>query len=136
MSNTVSQSQEEVSPTSTKDLRFEILQADESMKRIVPIDRSNTWERAVERINWVMETLGPIAEVSVYPFKVLGQANSHTQLSPFAKMAHGLLLAIPKACPFVSFFERDAHFVFVWMVDAPRTVSTRQQSPNPVPSDA
>jgi hypothetical protein len=32
-----------------------------------------------------------------------------TQLSPFAKMAHGLLLAIPEACPFVSFSEQDAH---------------------------
>jgi hypothetical protein len=27
------------------------------------------------------------------------------QLSPFAKMAHGLLLAIPKARPFLSFSE-------------------------------
>jgi hypothetical protein len=45
-----------------------------------------------------------------------------TQLAPFANMAHGVLLAIPKARPFVSFSERDAHAIFVWMVDAPRTV--------------
>jgi hypothetical protein len=45
-----------------------------------------------------------------------------TQLSPFAKMTHGLLLAIPKARPFVSFSERDAHAILVWMVDAPGTV--------------
>jgi hypothetical protein len=54
----------------------------------------------------------------------LAEANFHTQLSPFAKMAHDLLLAIPKARPFVSFSERDAHAIFVWMVDAPGTVST------------
>jgi hypothetical protein len=39
-------------------------------------------------------------------------------------MAHGLLIAIPKARPFLSFSERDAHAVFVWMVDDPGTVST------------
>jgi hypothetical protein len=39
-------------------------------------------------------------------------------------MALGLLLAIPKARLFVSFSERDAHAMFVWMVDAPRTVWT------------
>jgi hypothetical protein len=74
--------------------------ADEAVNRIVPIERSNTWEGAVGRIKWVMDTLGPIAEVSVLPFDVLGRANFHTQLSPLAKMAHGLLLAIPKARPF------------------------------------
>jgi hypothetical protein len=45
-----------------------------------------------------------------------------TQLSPFAKMAHSLLLTIPTARPFRSFSERDAHAIFVWMVDAPGTV--------------
>ena len=54
----------------------------------------------------------------------LAEANSHTQLSPFAKMAHGLVLAVPKARPFMSFAERDAHVIFVWMVGAPGTVST------------
>jgi hypothetical protein len=57
-------------------------------------------------------------------FDVLGRADSHIQLSPFAKIAHGLLLAIPEARPFVSLSERDAHAIFVWMVDAPGTVST------------
>jgi hypothetical protein len=32
-------------------------------------------------------------------------------------MAQGLLLAIPKARPFVSFSERDAHAMSAWMVD-------------------
>jgi hypothetical protein len=63
--NTMPQSQE---PTSTKSPRFALDSADESMKRIVPIDRSNTWERAVGRMKWVMDTLGPIAEVRVMPF--------------------------------------------------------------------
>ena len=63
--STVPQSREEMSPTSTKN---PLHRADEAMKRIVPIDRSNTWEGAVRRIKWVMDTLGPIAEVRVMPF--------------------------------------------------------------------
>jgi hypothetical protein len=58
------QSQEEISPASAKDLH----RADEVMKQIVPIDKSDTWERAVGRTKWVMDTLGPIAEVRVIPF--------------------------------------------------------------------
>jgi hypothetical protein len=65
--NTMPQSPEEVLPTSTKNPRFALDRADESMKQIVPVDRSNTWERAVGRIKWVMDTLGPIAEVRVIP---------------------------------------------------------------------
>ena len=113
------QNREDVPRASTEDPHLALLRADESMKRIVSIDGSNTWEKALERIKWVMDTLGPIAEVRVIPFCVLGQANLHTQLSPFAKMAHGLLLAIPKARPFPSFSEQDAHAMFVSMVDAP-----------------
>ena len=37
-------------------------------------------------------------------------------------MAHSLLSAIPEARPFLLFFERDAHAIFVWMVGAPETV--------------
>jgi len=66
--NTLPQSRGEVSPTSTINPRFALHRADESMKRTVPIDRSNTWERAVGRMKWVMDTLGPIAEVRVIPF--------------------------------------------------------------------
>jgi hypothetical protein len=66
--NTMSQSREGMSPTSTKNPRFALRRVDESMKRIVPIDRSNTWERAVGRIKWVMDTLSPIAEVRIIPF--------------------------------------------------------------------
>jgi hypothetical protein len=66
--NTMPQSREEVSPTSIKNPRIALDRADEATKRIVPIDRSNTWERAVGRIKWVMDTLGPIAEVRVIPF--------------------------------------------------------------------
>jgi hypothetical protein len=66
--NTIPQSGEEMSPTNTKNPRFSLHRTDEAMKRIVPIDRSNTWERAVGRIKWVMDTLGPIAEVRVMPF--------------------------------------------------------------------
>jgi hypothetical protein len=66
--NTMPQSREEMSPTNTKNPRLAIDQADEAMKRIIPIDRSNTWERAVGRMKWVMNTLSPIAEVRIGPF--------------------------------------------------------------------
>ena len=69
------QSREEMSPTSTKNPRFALRWADKVMKRIVPIGRSNTWENAVRRIKWVMDTLSPIAEVRIIPFDVLGGAN-------------------------------------------------------------
>ena len=61
---------EGVSPT--EDFLFALDRANEAMKVIVPFDRSTTWERAVERINWVMDTLSPIAEVRVMPFCCLG----------------------------------------------------------------
>jgi hypothetical protein len=63
--NNKPQSREEVSPASTKDLRLALDQAYQDMKRI---DRSNTWQGAVGRIKWVMDTLRPIAEVRVIPF--------------------------------------------------------------------
>ena len=66
--STIPQSREEMSPTSTKNPHFALHRTDEAMKQIVPIGRSNTWERAVGRIKWVMDTLGPIAEVRVMPF--------------------------------------------------------------------
>jgi hypothetical protein len=59
------QSQEGMSHTSAKNPRLALDQADEAMNRI---DRSNTWESAVGKIKLVMDTLGPIAEVSVMPF--------------------------------------------------------------------
>ena len=66
--STVPQSREEVSSTSTRHRTLALDLADEAMKRIVPIDRSNTWEGAVGRIKWVMDALGPIAEVRLIPF--------------------------------------------------------------------
>ena len=112
--NTVPQSREEVSPAGTKNPRFALRWADKVISRIVPVDRSNMWESALGRIKWVMDTLSPIAEVRVIPFDVLGGANFQTQLFPLAKMAHGLLSAIPQASLFVSFSERDAHATSVW----------------------
>ena len=67
--NTTQQSSEEMSPTNNKNPRFALHRADEAMKRIAPIDQSNTWERAAERVKWVMDTLGPIAEVRAIHFR-------------------------------------------------------------------
>ena len=66
--NSIPQIQEEVTPTSTGIPRLALDRADEDMSGIVPIDGSNTWERAVGRIKWAMDTLGPVAEVRVIPF--------------------------------------------------------------------
>jgi hypothetical protein len=62
---TMPQSRKKVSPTSTKHLRSTLDQTDEAMKQI---EGSDTCEMAVRRIKWVMDTLGPIAEVRVIHF--------------------------------------------------------------------
>ncbi|KAH9028886.1 hypothetical protein EDB85DRAFT_1578827 [Lactarius pseudohatsudake] len=59
--------------------------ADEAM---TTINLSNTWGGALERIKWVMDTVSPVAE-----------------LHPIAKMAHGLLIAVPKTL--LEQFQRD-----------------------------
>ena len=63
--NNARQSREEASPVSANDLRLALDQTDQAMERI---DRSNTWQGAVRRIKWVMDTLSPVAEVRVIPF--------------------------------------------------------------------
>ena len=55
--------QAEVSPNEVP--LITLRRADEAMRLI---DRLNTWESAVGRIKWVMDTLGPIAEVRVMSF--------------------------------------------------------------------
>ncbi len=86
--------------SSLKSPRFDLHRADETMKSI---ERSNTWERAVGRINWVMNTLGPIADVRTMPFLLFLTRLTSIQLFPLAKMAHSLLSAIPKVNPFASY---------------------------------
>ena len=53
------------SPEHPLPLRLALDQADQAMKQI---DKSNTWQGAVGKIKWVMDTLSPIAEVRVIPF--------------------------------------------------------------------
>ncbi|KAF8263384.1 hypothetical protein EI94DRAFT_592133 [Lactarius quietus] len=57
-------------------------------KAMATINLSDAWEGALERIKWVMDILSPVAE-----------------LSPYAKMAYGLLFAIPKTL--LEQFQRD-----------------------------
>ena len=64
--NIAPQNRERMSPT--EDFLFALDRANETMKAIVPFDQSTTWERTVERIDWVMDSLSPIAEVRVMPF--------------------------------------------------------------------
>ena len=103
-----SHSQAEVSPT--EDPVIALRRADEAMK---PIDRSNTWEMAVERINWVMDTLSPIAGVRVTSLCLSFTESTFTQLHPYARMACGLLLAIPKVHPFASLSEQNTYAMFI-----------------------
>jgi hypothetical protein len=65
--NTMPQCREEIPHTGTKNPRFALHLADKVMNRIAPNDRSKRWEKALGRIKWVMDTLGPIAEVRVIP---------------------------------------------------------------------
>ncbi len=70
--------------------------ADEATKAI---NLSSTWEGTVARIKWVMDTVSPAAEVrhsAMSFYLMLGRADFRSQLHPYAKMACGLLLAIPK----------------------------------------
>ena len=55
----------------TEDPLVALHRADEAMRPIDRIGRSNTWEVAVGRIKWVMDTLGPIAEVRVMSFLLI-----------------------------------------------------------------
>ena len=58
----------QVSTTSAKNPCLALEGADQAVKQM---DLSNTWKGAVGRIEWVMDTLRPIAEVRVIPFDVL-----------------------------------------------------------------
>ena len=82
--NTMLQSREEMSPTSTNNPRFALRWADKVMERNVPIDRSNTWGNAVRRIKWVMDALSPVTEVRIIPLMSLAELTfrfsfSHSQ---------------------------------------------------------
>ncbi|KAH8989090.1 hypothetical protein EDB92DRAFT_901270 [Lactarius akahatsu] len=59
---------------------------------IATINLSNKWEGALGRIQWVMDTVSPVAGVRYI-------------LHPYAKMAYGLLFAIPKTL--LEQFQRD-----------------------------
>ena len=63
--NNKPQSHEELSPATTRDLPLDLRRADEVIEGI---NRSNTYQGVVRRIKWVMDTLGPVAEVRAIPF--------------------------------------------------------------------
>ncbi len=71
-----------------------LLNADEVM---TTIKLSNTWEGALQRIKWVMDIVSPVIEVRAMSFlPIFDRAEFRSQLHPYAKMAYGLLFAIPK----------------------------------------
>jgi hypothetical protein len=72
---------------------------------------TNTWEGAVARIQWLLDTLSPVAGVrhSTMSFYIMPDlANLRSQLNPYAQIACSLLLAIPKVRPFVLLSEGNA----------------------------
>ncbi|KAH9038968.1 hypothetical protein EDB85DRAFT_361772 [Lactarius pseudohatsudake] len=77
--------QAEISPA--EDALIALHRADDTKKLI---DRRDIWKGVVSRIKWVMDTVSPIAE-----------------LHPFAKMAYGLVSAIPGTL--LEQYERDAN---------------------------
>ncbi|KAH9040708.1 hypothetical protein EDB85DRAFT_2272220, partial [Lactarius pseudohatsudake] len=70
------QDQGETSLVDSEKAQVVLVRVDEVNKSI---DRSNTWEGAVEKIKWVMDILSPVAE-----------------LHPIAQMAHKVLSVIPE----------------------------------------
>jgi hypothetical protein len=66
--NNKPQSRKEAPSTTTKDPRSALDGADHAIKQM---DRLDTLKGAIGKIKWVMDTLGPIAEVRVIPFDVL-----------------------------------------------------------------
>ena len=97
--------------------------ADEAAKAI---HLSSTWEGAVARIQWVMDTVSPVAEVrhgAMSFYLMLDLADFRSQLHPYAKMACGLLLAIPKVHRFALLSKGSADAMLIWMLDTPGTVS-------------
>jgi hypothetical protein len=70
--------------------------ADEATKAI---GLTNAWKGTVARIQWLMNTLSPVAGVrhTTMPFYLTSDlANFRSQLNPYAQMACSLLSAIPK----------------------------------------
>jgi hypothetical protein len=70
--------------------------ADEATKAIT---LTNTWEGAVARIQWLMDTLSPVAGVchsAMSCYLIPDPSHFRSQLNPYAQMACSLLLAIPK----------------------------------------
>ncbi len=92
--------------------------ADEAM---TTINLSNAWEGAFERIKWVMDTVSPVTEVrAVSFFFYQSLTEPGFQLHPCAKIAYGLLFAIPK----VIYLRYCWMEILIWSLDPARTIST------------
>ncbi len=103
------------------------------------INLPSTWEGAVARIKWVMDTVSPAAEVrhsTMSFYLMLDRADFCSQLHPYAKIACGLLLAIPKVRRFALLSKGNADVMLIWTLDTRRTVSKRRQRPNATCSHA
>ncbi len=105
--------QAEMAPT--EDPLVALHRADEAMRRIDPIDQSNTWERAVGRIKWVMDTLGPIAEVRAMSFCL--SLTEPTSLSVFPVCKDGAWSAFsdPQGTSFCV-IVRTRHSCYIYLV--------------------
>ncbi len=87
--------------------------ADEATKAI---NLPSIWEGAIARIKLVMDTVSPVAEVrhnAMSFYLVLDRADFRSQLHPYAKMACGLLLAIPKVHRFALLSKGNADAMLI-----------------------
>ncbi len=108
----------EMSPTEKAQIALH--RVDEAKR---PIDRKNTWKGAVKRIKWVMDTLSPIAEVRAISFLLrVDRAEFRPQLHPFAKMAYGMVSAIPEVHMFALLSEGNTYAMSICVPDTPRAV--------------
>ena len=89
-------------------------------KAMTAIKLLDTWEGALGRIKWVMDTVSPVAEVRYGVLSaILYLPECRPQLSPYAKMAHGLLFAIPKV---IRLRYRRSDILILGHLDPPRTI--------------
>lgn len=105
---------------SEPNVRAEMLPAENALRDAYEatktISLTNTWEGAVARIQWLIDTLRPVAGVrhSAMSFYLIPDlANFRFQLNPYVQMAFSLLGAIPKVRPFVLLSEGNTDAMLI-----------------------
>ena len=96
----------------------------DAKEAMTTINLSKTWEDAIERVKWVMDTLSPVAEVRYNVLSCKSLAELLPQLHPYARMAYSLLFAIPKVTRLCYCGIEILMLCLFGYLDPSRTVST------------